>query len=98
MLATIQSIREKSRERDYLLAQLELWALAETQGIDSRDGGSFGLDTRIFDWKEQTRYLHGEFTRREVSGAVTLLMYNFFRYPDGRVVQLHPMLKAVHRE
>ena len=102
MLELIESIRVKNRERDYLLDSLKLWAQAEAQGIDLNDGGSFWLDTRMFDRREQTRYLHGEFTRRKPSGAVCLLMYNFFRYPDGRVVQLNPMLnpmlKAVHRD
>lgn len=98
MLELIESIRAKSRERDYLLDSLKLWAQAEAQGIDSSDGGSFGLDTRMFNRAEQTRYLRGEFTRRELNGAICLLMYNFFCYPDGRVVQLNPMLKAVHRE
>lgn len=94
----LKLIQEKRREQDYLLARLEVWAQAEAQGIDSSHGGSFGLDTRMFSRNEQTRYSRGEFTRREPSGAVRVLMYNYFRYPDGRVVQLSPMIKAAYRD
>jgi hypothetical protein len=38
VIEVIDSIRAKSRERDYLLASLELWAQAEAQGIDSSAG------------------------------------------------------------
>jgi hypothetical protein len=98
VIDVIELIRAKSRERDYLLASLELWARAEAQGIDSHGGGSFGLDTQLFGLKDRARYLRGEFTRRDNTGAVHVLLYNFFRYPDGRVVVLVPMLKAVHHE
>lgn len=94
----IDLIRVKSRERDYLLALLELWVQAEAQGIDSSDGGSFGLDTQLFGPKERSRYQRGEFTQRDNTGVVCVLMYNFFCYSDGRVIALNPMLKAVHRE
>jgi len=94
MMSVLRSIQEKRREQDCLLAQLELWAKAEAQGIDSREGGSFGLDTRLFDSKERVRYQRGEFTRRDETGAIRVLMYNYFRYPDGRVVQLDPMVEA----
>lgn len=98
VIEVIDSIRAKRRECDYLLASLELWAQVEAQGIDSSGGGTFGLDTRLFGPKERTRYQRGEFTERDNTGAIRVLMYNFFRYPDGREVQLNPMLKAVHRE
>jgi hypothetical protein len=94
----LKSIQEKSRERDYLLVQLEVWAQAEAQGIDSSGGGSFGLDAKWFGPKERAQYQCGEFTQRQANDAVRVLMHNYFRYPDGRVVQLNPMIKAVYRD
>lgn len=43
----VELIRAKKQEQDYLLRVLGLWAAAEAQGIDSSEGGSFGLDTRL---------------------------------------------------
>jgi len=99
-LKLIESIHEKQRKADILLQQLRLWREAEAQGIDSSQGGSFGLDTRLFTLKERREYhLHGHrFMVREVSGAVRLLLYNCFWYPDRRQVRLDPMLEAASRE
>lgn len=94
----LKSIQEKRREQDYLLARLEVWAQAEAQGIDSSNGGLFGLDTSLLSQRDRTRYMRGEFTRRELNGTVRVLMYNYFRYSDGRVVSLNPMIKAVYRD
>lgn len=98
--ALTKSIRVKQIEAAYLTKVLDLWAAAEAQGINSMHGGSFGLDTRLFterDRREWQRH-RDRFLRREVSGATHPLLFNYFRYPDGRVVTLNPMLEAVYRE
>ncbi len=92
------SIREKVNAMDFDLRVLELWGKAEAQGIDSSGGGRFGLDTRMFT-PAQRREWHrhnARFVGREVSGAFQLKLFNYFRYPDGRVVGLDPLLEAVH--
>lgn len=99
-VALTKSIRAKQAEAAYLTRVLDLWAAAEAQGIDSSEGGRFGLDTRLFT-EVQRREWHrhnGRFVHREVSGASRPKLFNYFRYPDGRIVTLDPMLEAVHRE
>ena len=94
------SIREKVASMGFDLRTLELWEKAEAQGIDSSKGGAFGLDTRLFS-STQRREWHRHSTRFvkcDVTGATRLKLYNYFRYPDGRIVGLDPLLEAVHRE
>ena len=94
------SIQEKVAAMDFDLRTLELWEKAEAQGVDSSGGGSFGLDTRMFTpAKRREWHQHNDrFIERQVSGAYRLKLYNYFRYPDGRVIGLDPFLEAVHRE
>ena len=78
---------------------LELWAEAEAQGIDSSGGGSFGLDTRLFD-SSQRRVWQRDRTRfvtYEASGRVHIQRYNYFRYPNGSTINLDPTLEAPQR-
>lgn len=99
-VALTKSIRAKQTEAAYLTRVLDLWAAAEAQGIDSRGGGSFGLDTRLLTpGQKQEWYRHNDrFVKRYATGASRTKLFNYFRYPDGRVVTLNPMLEAVHRE
>jgi len=99
-VALTKSIRAKQTEAAYLTRVLDLWAAAEAQGIDSSEGGSFGLDTQLLTPKQKREWQqhNGRFVERDVTGASRLKMYNYFRYPDGRTVILYPMLEAVHRE
>jgi len=99
-LKLIESIHEKQRKADVLLQQLRLWREAETQGVDSSQGGSFGLDTRLFTPKEQREYrLHRDrFVAKDSSGRHWPRLYNSFWYPDRRQVRLDPMLEAAPRE
>jgi len=95
-----ESIRTKVAEMDFDLRCLQLWEQAEAQGIDSSGGGRFGLDTRMFtpaQRREWHRFPH-RFTVREAAGAHRMKLYNYFRYPDGQVVELDPLLEAVNRE
>lgn len=95
-----ESIRMKVAEMAYGFYCLQLWEQAEAQGIDTSGGGSFGLDTRMLtpaQWREWYYFPH-RFTVREATGAHRLKLYNYFRYPDGRVVGLDPLLEAVNRE
>lgn len=85
---------------DFDFCTLELWEKAEAQGIDSSGGGRFGLNIRMFT-PAQRREWHrhrDHFVVCEVTGAFRLKLYNYFRYPDGRVIGLDPLLEAVHRE
>ena len=99
-VSLVESVRAKKQEQDYLLRVLELWAAAEAQGIDSSEGGSFGLDTRLLTPKQKVeRQQHGDrFVERDVTGASRPKLYNYFRHLDGRTVILYPMLEAAHRE
>ena len=83
-------IRRKMAESDYSLRQLELWEAAEAQGIDSSHGGSFGFDTRLLT-KAQRHKRHWQ-------GCGRPKLFNYFRYPNDRVVTLDPMLEAVYRD
>jgi hypothetical protein len=91
---TREAIHGQVATMDYDLRTLELWEQAETQGIDSSDGGAFGLDTRRFT-KAQRQEYHWH-TERFAKGRKPKV-FNYFRYPDGRTVTLDPMLTAVHR-
>lgn len=95
-----ESIQKKVATMDFDLRTLELWEKAEAQGIDSSGGGSFGFDTRMFTLaqrREWYRFPH-RFIVLEATGARRLKLYNYFRYPDGRVVGLDPLLEAVNCE
>lgn len=96
----VESIRAKKQEQDYLLRVLELWAAAEAQGVDSGEGGTFGLDTQLLTPKQKAEWQqHNDcFVERDVTGASRPKLYNYFCHPDGRSVILYPMLEAVHRE
>jgi len=95
-----QSIQRKVAEMDFDLRLLRLWEQAEAQGIDSSGGGSFGLDTRMFnpvqrqEWHRHPR----RFVMYDATGAHRLKLYNYFHYPDGRTVGLDPLLEAVNCE
>lgn len=99
-MSLVKSIRAEKAEQTYLLRVLELWAAAEAQGIDSSEGGSFGLDTRLLTPKQKAEWQrhNDRFAERDATGASRPKLYNYFRYPDGRTVILYPLLEAVHRE
>jgi len=93
----INEIREKVAQMNRDLRTLELWEKAEAQGIDSSGGGAFGLDTRMFT-PTQCREWHrhnARFVERDETGATCVKLYNYFRYSDGRIVGLDPLLEAV---
>ncbi len=91
-----KSTQEKVSAMGYDLFTLELWEAAEAQGIDSSEGGSFGLDTRMFNplQKLEWRQDKSKFVTQDVPPH--LKVFNYFRYPVGKVVELDPMLEAVH--
>lgn len=95
---TRKSIQDKVSAMDFDLRTLELWEEAEAKGIDSSGSGSFGLDTRLFTSAEQREYHRhmSTFVVRETNGAITLKRFNYFKYPNGDIVKLDPMLEAVH--
>lgn len=95
-----EAIRSKQQEQQYLLRVLELWAAAEAQNIDSSEGGSFGLDTRLLTPKQKREWQqhNARFVERDATGASRPKLFNYFRYPDGAVVTLFPMLEVVYRE
>jgi len=95
-----ESIQEKVTAMDFDLRLLQLWEQAEAQGIDSSGGGHFGLDTRTLTLSQQRewRCRPHRFVIRKATGAHRLMVYNYFRYSDGRIVGLDPLLEAVNRE
>lgn len=95
-----ESIRAKQQEQQYLLRVLELWAAAEAQNIDSSEGGSFGLDTRLLTPKQKCEWQQhpARFVERDAPGTLRPKLFNYFRYPDDRIVILFPVLEAVYRE
>ena len=100
ILSLIDSIADKKAEQQYLLQELRLWREAEIQGIDSSGGGAFGFNPELLNPKqaqERRRFPH-RFVEREASGRIRLRRYNYFRYPDDRIVSLNPMLEAPSRE
>jgi len=93
----IGEIREKVAQMNRDLRTLELWEKAEAQGIDSSGGGAFGLNTQLFT-PAQRREWHrhkARFVERDETGATRVKLYNYFHYPDGRIVGLDPLLEAV---
>lgn len=99
-ISLVESIRAKKQEQDYLLRVLELWTAAEAQGIDSSEGGTFGLDTRLLTPKQKAEWQqhNDRFVERDATGASRPKLYNYFHHSDDRTVILYPMLEAVHRE
>ena len=95
-----ESIRTKLAEMDFDLRVLKLWEQAEAQGIDSSGGGRFGFDTRMLTPAQRREWRH--FPHRFMiplpTGGCRLKLYNYFRYPDGRIVRLDPLLEAVNCE
>jgi len=99
-ICLVQSIQAKQAEAAYLTRVLELWAAAEAQGVDSSEGGSFGLNTRLLTPRQKVEWRrHSDcFVERSVTGASRPKLFNYFHRPDGRITILYPMLEAVYCE
>ncbi len=99
-MSTAKAIQGKVSTMDYDLRTLELWEAVQAQWIDTSKGGSFGLDTRMFNplQKLEWRQDKSKFVTQDETGASHLKVFNYFRYPCGAVVELDPMLEAVHPE
>lgn len=104
-LEVIERIRHKSRERDYCLAVLELWAQVQAQGIDPEAVDAFGFDSKLLTGKDKRAYQQsslpgggpgGQFMERRRNGSYRMLLYNYVRLKDGTTQSLNPMLKAVY--
>lgn len=82
-------MNEHAQERAYLLAVLDLWAQAESQGVDPETVKSFGFDPRLCsNPKEKREALRWKRTER----------FNYVRHHDGTRTKLDPPLRAVYRD
>lgn len=106
MQETIDRIRARDRERQFLLAELELWAQVEKQGIDPETVDVFGFDLSALTSK-QKREFDKQYRRTGVSphtgerlpdGRYRAKVHNYVRLKDGSRVLLDPILKAVHKD
>ena len=92
------SIRRKQKEREYLLAVLELWAQVQEQGIAIAQVASFGFDSRVLTPREGRDFHRrfSEYIERLPSGKTRPCFYNYVRHHDGGMTRLEPMLRAVY--
>lgn len=96
-------IERNSRERDYCLAVLRLWAEAQAQGVEPETVVAFGFDPKLLTGNDKRAYYRpggrpgGPFVERRRNGSYRTLMHNYVRLTDGSVRPLNPMLKAVRQ-
>lgn len=99
---TIARIKRLSKERDYCLAMLEMWAKVEQQGVDPEAVASFGFDEKLLSGKDRDRHKRvstlSPFVRRLPTGGYVLLFYNYVRLKDGTVHPLDPMVQAPRQD
>lgn len=101
----LAELQEKNRQRDRLMAELELWVKLLTQGFDSADVESLGWEEHLLtDAEKYAGNLPPHAAKRpEWAGNWRLncgrpLWYNFVRLKTGEVRKLAPFLKAPERD
>ena len=96
----IARMREHDAERAYLLAVLNLWVQAETQGIDPETVKSFGFSLRFCKTERERREARTWKPTRDDDGCAVVRspVFNFVSHHDGTQTRLNPPLKAIYRE
>jgi hypothetical protein len=81
----LTSIREREAERGRLLAQLDLWANVQAQGIEIDTVDRFGFDPSLLTRKQkQAARKASMFGRRDpITGQVEKGLYQGDRLPNG---------------
>lgn len=87
----LASIRVKRVEQAKCLAELDLWAAVQAQGIDIGTVATFGFKPEWISRIERAQQMNAARCRKPDSmvGA-----YNFVRHKDGTITRLQPTLRA----
>jgi len=95
-------LREKELERKYLLAQLDLWAAAEAQGLLPDDVLAFGFDSSLLTASQKRACFRtgcGEpYVERLRNGQLRARVFNYVRHCDGTKTVLSPLLSAIYKD
>jgi len=95
MQELLERVKTREAERAYLMAQLEVWAGAKAQGIDSDTVRRFGFDSRLLTRKQRRRL--SDYLEAAPTGERRPRWLNCAWLHDGTQVQLDPMLKPARR-
>ena len=108
-LDVMARIKRNSREREFCLAILDLWANVQAQGILIESVDKFGYDPKLLTRAGKVQVMKARLLRRDGSnpdpfveqlpnGARRVKVYNYVRHFDGTTTQLEPMLTAVYED
>jgi len=98
----LESIKAKRAEQAKLLAELDLWAAVQAQGIDISTVATFGFKPEWLTRIERLQRDNAMRARRpdpfdgprDVNGHYACMVYNFVRHKDGTTTRLQPSLRA----
>ncbi len=108
-LDVMARIKRNSREREFCLSVLDLWANVQAQGIEIESVDKFGYDPKRLTKADKAKAARARFYVRNGSnpdpfvvrlpnGSHRLTVYNYVRHHDGTTTTLAPMLKAVYED
>lgn len=87
----LASIKAKRAEQAKCLAELDLWAAVQAQGIDIGTVAVFGFKP---EWLTRIERAQQDNARRMRRPDPFIEAYNFVRHKDGTVTRLQPSLRA----
>jgi hypothetical protein len=87
----LASIRAKRAEQAKCLAELDLWAAVQAQGIDIGTVATFGFKP---EWLTRIERAQRDRARQTWRPDPFTETYNFVRHKDGTVTRLQPSLRA----
>ena len=98
----LESIKAKRAEQAKLLAELDLWAAVQAQGIDIDTVATFGFKPEWLTRIERAQRMLAQRNRQpdpfdgpqDANGHYECVVYNFVRLKDGTVMRLQPSLRA----
>jgi hypothetical protein len=98
----LESIKAKRAEQAKCLAELDLWAAVQAQGIDIGTVSTFGFKPEWLTRIERAQRDNAMRMRRpdpftgsrDANGHYECMVYNFVRHKDGTVTRLQPSLQA----
>ena len=99
---TLESIKEKQLKQAEYIAQLDLWAAVQEQGIAIDSVDTFGFEPKWMTRIERCQRLNAQrkFMPNPFDGPMlanghcTCTVYNYVKHKDGTITRLRPTLRA----